>query len=104
MNLNPKELIITKLAQGLPAITPAFGVALAEACAVCLNDQGHMQGVQLQVQGDLTDVFKIYWQEVTDQMLRCWNDHEYTTEQAAYGITLLIIQELSEYTVVERSR
>ncbi|ALF54589.1 hypothetical protein ACX27_19875 [Nostoc piscinale CENA21] len=104
MNFKPKELIITKLEQGLPAITPAFGAALAEACAVCLNDQGNIQGVELQVQGDLTDVFKIYWQEVTDQMLRCWNDNEYTTEQAAYGITLLIIQELTEYTVVERSR
>jgi hypothetical protein len=104
MNLNSKELVITKLEQGLPAITPAFGAALAEACAVCLSDQRHTQGVEIQVTGDLTDVFKMYWQKVTDQMLRCWNDSEYTTEQAAYGITLLIIQELTEYTVVERSR
>ena len=104
MDSNSKELVITKLEQGLPAITPAFGAALAEACAVCLTDQGHTQGVELKVNGEFTAVFKLYWQEVTDQMLRCWNDSEYTTEQAAYGIAILAIQELTDYTVIERSR
>ncbi|MBW4498430.1 MAG: hypothetical protein KME57_02275 [Scytonema hyalinum WJT4-NPBG1] len=99
-----KELVITRLEQGLPAITPAFGATLAEACAVCLTDQGHTQGVELKVKGEFTAVFKLYWQEVTDQMLRCWNDIEYTTEQAAYGIAFLVIQELTDYTVIERSR
>ena len=53
MNLNSKELVITQLEKGLPAITPAFGATLAEA---------------------------------------------------AYGIAFLIIQELTDYTVIERSR
>jgi len=101
MNFNSKELVITKLEKGLPAITPAFGATLAEACAVCL---GYIQGIELTVKGEFTAVFKLYWQEVTDQMLRCWNDSEYTTEQAAYGIAFLIIQELTDYTVIERSR
>ncbi|MDB9307838.1 hypothetical protein PN471_04095 [Aphanizomenon sp. CS-733/32] len=92
MNLNSKELVITKLEQGLPAITPAFGATLAEACAVCLNNQGYIQGIELTVQGEFTAVFNLYWQEVTDQMLRCWNDSEYTTEQAAYGIAFLIVK------------
>ena len=104
MNSNSKELVITKLGKGLPAITPAFGATLAEACAICLNNQGYIQGIELTVKGEFTAVFKLYWQEVTDQMLRCWNDSEYTTEQAAYGIAFLIIQELTDYTVIERSR
>ncbi len=104
MNLNWKQLLITKLEKGLPAITPAFGTALAEACAVCLNDQDYDQGVELKIQGEFTTVFRLYWQEVNDQMLRCWNDSEYTTEQAAYGIAFLVIQELTDYTVIERSR
>ncbi|MFN6464942.1 MAG: hypothetical protein RMZ41_024415 [Nostoc sp. DedVER02] len=41
-----QELILTKLGEGLPAITPSFGAALAEACAVCLDEQGHLQGVE----------------------------------------------------------
>ncbi|KAF3884045.1 MULTISPECIES: hypothetical protein [Nostocales] len=40
----PLELVLTDLSQGLPAITPSFGAALAEACAVCLEQQGHAQG------------------------------------------------------------
>jgi hypothetical protein len=99
-----KKLVITKFNQGLPAITPAFGAALAEACAICFTNQGHTQGVEITVKGSFTEVFKLYWQEVTDQMLRCWNDSEYTTEQAAYGIAFLVIQELTDYTVIERSR
>ncbi len=36
-------------------------------------------------------------------MLRCWNDEEFTTEQAAYGIAFLIIRQLTDLTVIERS-
>jgi len=37
------------LTQGLPAITPAFGGAIAEACAICLTDEAHEPGVILKV-------------------------------------------------------
>jgi hypothetical protein len=99
-----KSLQLTELSRGLPAITPAFGAALAEACAICLEEQKHSQGVEIQVEGEFTTKFQLHWQEITDQMLRCWNDPEYTTEQAAYGIAFLLIQSLTDYTVIERSR
>ena len=44
-------LDLNTLKDGLPAITPAFGAALAEAGGVCLEDRGHSQGKELQVQG-----------------------------------------------------
>ena len=97
-------LDFNELRNGLPAITPAFGAALAEACAVCLTSQGHEPGVELQVEGNFTGTFQLFWPQVTDQMQRCWNDEEYTTEQAAYGVALLLIKRLTDFTVVERSR
>ncbi|ESA33435.1 hypothetical protein N836_21295 [Leptolyngbya sp. Heron Island J] len=97
-------LNLADLQKGLPAITPAFGAALAEACAVCLTEQAHKQGIELQVEGDLADTFQLFWPTVTDQMKRCWNDEEYATEQAAYGVTLMVIQRLTDFTVVERAR
>ena len=100
----PRKLVINDLALGLPAITPSFGAALAEACAVCLEEQKHPQGVEITVDGDFNAKFKLFWQPVTEQMLRCWNDEEFTTEQAAYGIAFLIIRELTDLTVIERSR
>jgi hypothetical protein len=99
-----QAIVLTKLAEGLPAITPSFGATLAEACAICLQDQDHDQGVELQVSGEFTARFKLYWQTVTDQMVRCWNDQEFATEQAAYGIAFMLVQHLTSYTVIERSR
>ena len=99
-----QTLNLADLQKGLPAITPAFGAALAEACAVCLTEQAHKPGIELQVEGDWTGSFQLFWPNVTDQMKRCWNDEEYTTEQAAYGIALMVIQRLTNFTVVERAR
>lgn len=37
-------------------------------------------------------------------MLRAWGDEETTTEHAAYGIAILLIEELTEYTAIARAR
>ena len=37
-------------------------------------------------------------------MLRCWNDHEVTTEHGAYGIAILLIRAHADQTVVKRAR
>ena len=38
----PHQILdLCRLQEGLPAITPSFGAALSEACAICLSDQGH---------------------------------------------------------------
>ena len=97
-------LDLSGLQQGLPAITPAFGAALAEAGAICLSEQGHQPGVVLEIDGGFSGAFVLLWPQVTEQMRRCWNDQDYTTEQGAYGVALLLIQRLTSFTVVERSR
>jgi hypothetical protein len=101
---NIQTLFLSRLGEGLPAITPAFGVSLAEAGAVCFEDQGHSTGVELKVLGDFSTAFRVYWPEVTDQMLLCWNDREVTTEYGAYGIGILLIRELTDFSLIERSR
>lgn len=97
-------LNLSELQKGLPAITPAFGAALAEAGAICLSEQGQQPGVALEVEGGFSRAFILLWPQVTEQMRRCWNDQDYTTEQGAYGVALLLIQRLTSFTVVERSR
>lgn len=97
-------LNLQSLSQGLPAITPAFGAAIAEAGAICLTDEAHVPGVILKVEGEFSTTFTLDWQDVTEQARRCWNDKEYTTEQAAYGIAFLLILQLTNLTVIERSR
>jgi hypothetical protein len=96
-------LALTELNQGYPGLTPAYGAALAEAAAVCLNSQGHRSGTTLTISGDVTAQVELQWPGITDQMLRCWHDEEYTTEQGAYGIACLLIHQLTPYTIIERS-
>jgi hypothetical protein len=79
-------------------------MAIAEAGAICLTDEAHQPGVVINVEGEFSTTFKLEWQPVTEQIRRCWNDEEYTTEQAAYGIAFLLILQLTNLTVIERSR
>ena len=99
-----RQLVLTKLAEGLPGITPTVGAYLAEAGAIRFEDQNHRKGVELSVDGDFEAIYEVYWQDVTEQMLRSWRDHEYTTEHAACGVALLLICDLTEYTVISRSQ
>jgi hypothetical protein len=72
-------LSLQRLEQGLPAITPAFGSAIAEAGAICLTDEVHQPGVTLEVEGEFSTTFTLDWQPVTEQTRRRWNDEQYTT-------------------------
>ena len=97
-------LDLNSLGNGLPAITPSFGMALAEAGSVCLESQNHGQGVQLRVRGYSKRCYPLTWPRITEQTRRCWNDHEDATEHGAMGIAVLLAQKEIGYTVIERSR
>ena len=97
-------LDLNELEKGLPAITPAFGKVLAEAGGVCLESQSHTRGQQLQVQGDSSNEYSLWWPAVTDQSRRCWNDPEVATEHGAVGIAILLVKNEVGYSVIERSR
>lgn len=100
------ELILQKLCEGLPGITPEVGAALVQACTVCLHHRGHDDRVMLTVKGIHPKVFCLRWrpQDVTPQVLRTWNDLQEATEDGAACLACLLVLELTEYTVIERSR
>lgn len=97
-------LDLSTLENGFPCVTGAFGRGCAEAAAVCFEDQGHSDTADLDIKGKYRKVFRVTWPRVTEQISRCWNDLEVTTEHGAYGIAFLLIKELTGYTVIERSR
>ena len=67
---NYPVLNLCELRRGLPAITPSFGAALAEVCAICLTDQVHQSGTTLGIEGDFEGTFTLLYPNVSDQMLR----------------------------------
>lgn len=104
MNNPTRTLDLSRLSGGSPGITAAYGESMAQAARVCLDDQGHKQGVTMEVNGDYSQDFKIAFATPTSQMRRTWADEEYATEQGAYGIAALLVEELTAFRLVERSR
>jgi hypothetical protein len=98
------SLVLDDLSDGLPAITPEFGAALAQAAAVCLQSQNHSSGAVLRVSGGWRRKFAVQWKPVTEQMKRCWNEATEATEFGACALAILLVIELTEFTVIERSR
>ncbi len=76
----------------------------SQAAAVCLDNQNHTPGGLLKVEGDLSTQFQLSWQPVTPQMRDSWEDMQDTTEDGACGLAILMIQKLTEYKVIKRSR
>jgi len=97
-------LNLNELEKGLPAITPEFGKALAQAGGVCLESQEHSQGKHLEVKGDYINRYQLVWSEITEQAIRCWNDPEVATEHGAVGIAVLLAKKEIGFSVIERSR
>lgn len=109
LKFNPKladTLDLDRLKAGMVGMTPAVGAFYAEAASVCLEQEDHHPGVQMQVDGDCHHRLRVKWttSDDTDQRSRTWNDSPVATEHGAYGVAALLIDGLTEYTVVERSR
>lgn len=93
------------LLQGLPGVSPVRAQAHLEACMVCLDDQQHHSGVEMQVDGDIDTKLKIIWNgDVTEQIILSWKDEQEATEEGACGLAFLLVLRLTDYTVIERSR
>ncbi len=100
-----EKLNLSELRKGIPAITPAWSIVLAEASAYCLTDQGHSPGVVLQVDGSYDQKMELNWDFIVDDNInRCYEDQETATEWGATGISFLLILRLTQFTAIERSR
>ena len=96
-------LDLNDLGNGLPAITPSFGQALAEAAGVCLESQGHMQLTLITIRGRINTQTPLAWPQVTEQTRRTWNDPQEATEYGATGIAVLLARQELGYLAIERS-
>lgn len=103
---NPTELDLNELRTGTRGITTDFGGCLCEAASVCLEDRTHKSGVSMALNGSLTPSTPVLlsWPTVTQQARNCYGDLQFAAEFGAYGIAVLLVERLTQYTVVERSR
>jgi hypothetical protein len=99
-----RVLFLSSLAEGALGVTPAFGLFMAEAAAVCFDERGHRSPVSLQIEGDLSAVFDVHLLEVTRQMKNAHHDKEEATEYGACAIAALVLRDLVGLTILRRSK
>jgi hypothetical protein len=103
-NIPPRSLDLYKLRGGIPALSVGAGIAMIEACLICFDELKHKSGIEIDVDGSFRGRYSITWSgSVTEDMRRYWKDKDEATEYAAYGLALLLIEELTGYTAIERS-
>lgn len=88
----------------MPGITSHMGGMLAEAAAVCLQDQKHQSGVEICIVGMQPGQYVLQWAAINAQHKRTYNDLQEATEFGACGIAISLIQKMTGDVVVERSR
>lgn len=99
-----RKLNLDTLKQGQTGITPNVAAFLVEAAIYCLAENGHQPGVTLNIEGDFTESFKIYWtEEVTEQMRRAWKDTKEVTEYGATAIAALLVSALLDCEILSRT-
>jgi hypothetical protein len=99
------NLDLGRLDRGLPGITPKWGGFLSEASAMCLVSQNHGVGVEMNVLGSQKALFKIFWNnQIQSQAFDAWNDEQELTEYGACGIAIMLVLELTEYTIIQRAK
>lgn len=99
------KICLDDLQNGHPGISSSCGSYLGEAAKVCFDNQKHISDVRMSLSGISKKKCEVVWNsKITDQIKRTWNDMQETTEYGACGVAVLLILELTEYTVIERSR
>lgn len=97
-------LDLNDLATGqIPGITPAVGMAIAEAAGICLESQGHTPGVVLQVRSDSNGAYSLDWPLITAQALRAWQEPDEATEFGAVAVAVTLANKEIGYQVIRRS-
>jgi len=97
-------LNLNDLSAGMPALTSAMGGVLAEAAAVCLEDRGHADPIQLHLKKIEFPQHLLTRPAVTEAMRRTHNDMERATEHGACGVAIILVRKLTGLTVVRQSK
>jgi hypothetical protein len=93
-----KELNLEDLRTSCPRLTAAAGQYMADAAAVCLEEQGHGSGVMLRVTGEFRTTYLLHRTDVTDPMKGSY-DTEEATEFGACGLAILVMLDQTGLTV-----
>ena len=96
-------LDLNELSAGIPALTPGLAQVHAECAALCLEDQGHAETVELLVSGTECDRFDLIRMTVTNNMRRAHADEQRATELGACGVAFLLAPVITGLTAIQQA-
>src|SRR5688572_29800752 len=98
-------LNLQELGSGTVGITPIFGAMLCEAASFSMEVNTHASGVAMALSGCLGEhEFKVVWPATAPNAPATYNDPQVAAEFGAYGVAVLLVENLTAFTVAERSR
>lgn len=77
---------------------------LAEAAAICLDYHQHAQNIELKIEGDLSGILALKWDNTNQQIQRSWDDLSEATEYGATCLAIWIIEKMTNLKVIGRSQ
>ncbi|MCY2995641.1 MAG: hypothetical protein NTY19_48510 [Planctomycetota bacterium] len=91
------------LPENCPSLSEAFCRMAAEACIVCLEEQGHSSGTTMEIRGLAEAAAKLSWQMLSAEVHDTYADPEAATEHGAIAIAMLTVRAFTAYRIVRRS-
>lgn len=85
-------------------LTTAAGLNFAHAASVCLESQSHGLRCAMDGDGHYKKTYDVTRYNVNDQMKRTWNDDEFTTEQGAYGVAIVVASREMNVKAIVKSK
>lgn len=98
------KIVLDSLAAGLPTLTKNEGAFLAETAQFCLENNGHLSGVEVKVELGNGHSFVVDWNSVLDPRAEySYRDFVEVVEFGATAIAILYVVTRTEFNTVERS-
>ncbi len=88
----------------LPSFSQNVSEFYKEAAICALTICGHKKGVQVKIFGVLEEKIELFWtDDIGEGVAKGWKDEAELVEYGATGIALLLLLNLTDYTIFERS-
>ena len=98
-------LDLAQLHQGTPGLTKAFGTLICEAASFSFETNTHQSGVTMTLSGCFgANPLVVTWPSIEGNAHATYNDPQFAAEFGAYGVAVLLVELLTDFTVVERSK
>lgn len=99
---NPRELDLDSLSS-ISGLTNAWAMFLYEAASISLEENGHIRGTRLTIEGEYSLTPSLLWRNSSSKKLSSWRDLGQAAEFGAYGIAIMLMVKLTEYKSIERA-